>query len=343
VAVQARSLTCPPLLALLADGRVHSGEALAQRLSMSRTGIWKGIERLRAHHIDVAAIPRSGYSLPHAVELLDAAKIERVIGASQRETIEDLAVHFEVGSTNTLLLDEQQPARPGARIVLAELQTAGRGRLGRSWLAPFGSGIALSVAWNFADTPNDLPALSLAVGVAITRGLARLGANTVKLKWPNDVWLDDRKLGGVLIELRVEAGGPAMVVIGIGINVNMPAALRASIERDGVSPADLGEVCPDASRNAVAGAVIDEVLIVLAAFARDGFAPFREEWIQLDALCNRHVDVLLGKRKHSGVAAGIDRDGRFILRGHPEADGMVRESKFISGEVSLRLSAGNSE
>ncbi len=322
------------LLQLLADGGVHSGERLAAHLQVSRTAVWKCIERLRGHGIGVQAQAREGYSLIAPVELLDASRIEEQISVGHTGLLAQLQVHFEVDSTNTLLLEGAHPPPGTAFACLTELQTQGRGRRGRQWFSSFGEGLALSLSWSFADTPKDLSALSLAVGVAVARAATRLGAQHISLKWPNDLWFHDRKLGGILIEMRSEAGGPAFVVIGVGLNVHPTAATLDILQRGGVAAAGLAQACPaKLSRNALAGAVIDEMLAVLQQFASDGFAPFREEWSALDALRNRPVRVLLGTDDCSGTAAGIDVDGGLLL----DSGGQVR--KFVSGEASLRLQA----
>jgi BirA family biotin operon repressor/biotin-[acetyl-CoA-carboxylase] ligase len=177
-----------------------------------------------------------------------------------------------------------------------------------------------------------LPALSLAVGVATLRALRRAGARDIGLKWPNDIWRRDAKLGGVLIELRAEASGPAFVVIGIGLNIILSAGDRREIESNAGPIAALAEACADTpSRNMIAGAVLDETLDVLARFATHGFEPFRDEWLAADVLQGRDVSVLRGERRIAGRARGIDTDGGFLV----EVDGTL--TKFVSGEVSLRL------
>lgn len=193
-------MTQPQILALLADGRLHSGQQLAADLGVSRAAVWKGIERLRQSGIDIQALARRGYSLAQPVELLDLRRIRGELRAGRAKRLRELALLFEVDSTNTRLLEAPPPPPGSAHAALTELQSAGRGRRGRRWIAPFG-GIALSLAWSFPETGRDLPSLSLAVGVAVARALARVGARGIRLKWPNDLWFEDRKLGGVLIEL----------------------------------------------------------------------------------------------------------------------------------------------
>jgi len=319
------------LLALLVDGEVHSGERLADELGVSRAAVWKGIERLRADGIEVEAQPRRGYRLPYAVELLDADRIRAALGVPRRGALRTLEVLFEVDSTNTRLLGRAPPPPGSADVCLAELQQAGRGRRGRPWIAPFGASLAMSVGWSFRDAPRALPALSLAVGVAVSRGLARVGAHGIGLKWPNDIWLGERKVSGILIDLRAEADGPAFVVIGIGINVALSAAARAAIEASGVKAAAVADACDAApSRNATAGAVLDELLSMLGEFERNGFAPFQPAWTALDVLRGRTAVVLIGDERLVGTAQGIDRDGALKM----DIGGIER--RFVSGEVSLR-------
>jgi BirA family transcriptional regulator, biotin operon repressor / biotin---[acetyl-CoA-carboxylase] ligase len=250
--------------------------------------------------------------------------------------LRSLELLFEVDSTNTRLLARAPPPPGFADACLSEMQHAGRGRRGRRWIAPFGGGIALSLAWSFKDAPRTLPSLSLAVGVAIARALERAGARGAQLKWPNDIWCGDRKLGGVLIELRAEAGGPAHVVIGIGINVSLGAAARADIESSGVRVAAVEDACAEApSRNFLTGAILDELLSMLETFERRGFTAFREQWLALDALYGRRAQVLITDSAVAGTARGVDAEGALLLE---TDEGLQR---FISGEASLRAIEGD--
>jgi BirA family transcriptional regulator, biotin operon repressor / biotin---[acetyl-CoA-carboxylase] ligase len=326
----------PPLLVLLADGEVHSGEWLAKELGQTRAAVWKGVERLRAMGIEVQALARRGYCLADPVELLDAHRIRAELGEAGRSHLHRLELLFEVDSTNTRLLSSAPPPPSTADVCVSELQHAGRGRLGRRWFAPFGGSIAMSLGWTCSDVIRTLPALSLGVGVAVSRALARAGAEGISLKWPNDIWFRDRKLGGVLIELRAEAGGPAHVVIGVGLNVRLPEASRREIEASGVAVAAVTEACRVApSRNLVAGAILDELLSMLVQYERCGFSAFRDAWAALDGLKNRPAQVVVGGTAILGVARGVDSDGALLLE--------TKESmqRFVSGEASLRLSVGN--
>ena len=332
-----RGLEPPALLLLLAGGELHSGESLASELGQTRAAVWKGVERLRALGIEVQAHARRGYRLPSPVEMLDAERLQRELKQPCRERLRRLEVLFEVDSTNTRLMKSPPPPPGCADVCIAELQNAGRGRLGRRWLAPFGSGIAMSVSWTFSDGARALPALSLGVGVAVSRALARIGAAQMGLKWPNDIWYRDRKVGGILVEIRAEAGGPAHVVIGVGINVSVTPAERINMEAAGARVAAVADACATPpSRNRIAGALLDELLGMLCEFEQAGFAKFRDEWMALDALGGRAVRVLVGERAESGTARGVDVDGALLL----EMDGQMQ--RFVSGEASLRLAESGS-
>jgi BirA family biotin operon repressor/biotin-[acetyl-CoA-carboxylase] ligase len=325
----------PPLLVLLADGEVHSGEWLAREMSQTRAGVWKGIERLRTLGIEVQALARRGYRLAHPVELLDARRVTAEIASNRIKNLRGLELLFEVDSTNSRLLGAAPPPPATADVCMSELQHAGRGRLGRRWIAPFGSGLAMSLGWTCGDVVRTLPALSLGVGVAVARALKRAGAIGIALKWPNDICYADRKVGGVLIELRAEAGGPAHLVIGVGINVALPVAARQEIEASGVLVAAVADACQTLpSRNLIAGAILDELLSMLAQYERFGFGAFREAWSALDALKDRRVRVLMGETEIFGIARGVDLDGALLL---DTEEGMQR---FVSGEASLRLGDG---
>jgi BirA family biotin operon repressor/biotin-[acetyl-CoA-carboxylase] ligase len=197
------------LLSFLADGKFHSGEALARRLRVSRSAIWKLVGALREVGVEIQSVPRQGYRLPREVDLLDRAAIEGSLDELAKRAITNIDVLMTVDSTNQFLVDALPDQPSSAHLCTAEIQTSGRGRRGRSWVAPFGSGICMSIAWQFAELPPQFSALSLAVGVAIVRALERFGFSGVQLKWPNDLLWQQRKLGGILIEMRGESSGPA--------------------------------------------------------------------------------------------------------------------------------------
>ena len=181
------SASAERLVRLLADGEMHSGERLAADLGVTRAAVWKTVAELRERGVAVASHERRGYQLEQSVELLDLQSLRRSAAAAGIELPAATEVFFELGSTNEYLHAAVAPLPAAPRLVFAELQTAGRGRRGREWLAPFGSGLTFSIGWTFAEMPADLSALSLALGVCTVRVLRALGAADVQLKWPNDI------------------------------------------------------------------------------------------------------------------------------------------------------------
>jgi BirA family transcriptional regulator, biotin operon repressor / biotin---[acetyl-CoA-carboxylase] ligase len=325
------------LLAMLAEGSFYSGELLAKKLKISRGGIWKLMHSLKALGIDVESVPRQGYRLPRAVDLLDKETIASSMPAGARSHMERCDVLLTVDSTNRFVADLPAPAAGRFQLCTAEVQNAGRGRRGRTWLAPFGSGVCMSLGWQFGEAPPTFSALSLAVGVAVVKAFQRLGVEGVGLKWPNDLQWQGRKLGGILIEMRGESAGPAQVIIGIGINMHMPAAIRMNLaEHQAVLIADVHEIMRDKTptRNVLIAAIVGELFQMLQTFASQGFVPFREEWQQLDTLSNAPVKVISGSQTTLGTARGVEADGTLLV----EVDGQLR--KFVSGEVSLRAAKG---
>lgn len=268
------------------------------------------------------------------MELLDPERIRGALREEFRRRVHRLDVPFEVDSTSTRLLAQPPPPRGCLDVRSAELQHAGRGRGGRSWLSAFAGSLPLSLGWSLPAGAAS-PALSLAAGVAVWRALERFGAGRVRLKWPNDLWLDDRKVGGILVELRTEAGGRAHLVIGVGLNVSLSAQSRAAIEAGGVRIAALANVCATApSRNLLAAALVEELLAMLGEFECRGFAAFRAEWTALDAMLGRGVRVHRAGQVIEGTSRGVDEDGALLL----EAGGGLQ--RHASGEVSLRLNEG---
>jgi BirA family biotin operon repressor/biotin-[acetyl-CoA-carboxylase] ligase len=223
------------------------------------------------------------------------------------------------------------------RLVFAELQTAGRGRRGRDWLAPFGSGLTFSIGWTFAEMPADLSALSLALGVCVVRALRSMGATDTQLKWPNDIVYRHHKLGGLLLQMRSEAGGPAYVVAGLGLNLELPAAVQETLRAAPLAtpPTDLAAACGGVapSRVVVAARLAGTMLDGLATFARSGFAPFAADWSAFDSLRDAPVTVLRHDGQLEGTARGTDREGALLV----EVAGGLQ--KVHAGDVSLRRTA----
>ena len=315
------------LLERLAAGPA-SGAALARELGLTRAAIWKRIEALRDAGVDIDAHPARGYRLRVPLELLDAATIEAALNADARAELRGLEIDFETDSTQRQAQRLPSPAR-GSRVHFAERQTAGQGRRGRHWHSPLAANLYFSVARRFGGGFAALSGLSLAVGVAVAEALHAAGYPQVGLKWPNDLMVAARKLGGILIELRGEAMGPCDAVIGVGLNVRMPPG-PGDIDQPW---SDLATLAPPPGRNALAAMLLDHLLPALARFDRDGLEPFAARWAMLDMLAGRPVRVHQGSDTRDGVALGIDGSGALRVR---HADG---ERAWHGGEVSVREAA----
>jgi len=319
------------VFAQLADGRFRSGEELAKELGVSRSAVWKAVKSLQELGASVHAVRNRGYRLARGGEPLDAQRIRQALAREAREHVARIETAWSVDSTNTILLERPNPSPGSSEVFLAEYQTAGRGRRGRAWLAPPGGAICLSLSWTFREVPEDLSALGLVIGVCAFRTLRHMGIEDARLKWPNDLLIGDKKLGGVLIELRAESSGPACVVIGIGVNVALGAELLKKIAATGTAATDLASAGLEAlKRNAVAAALISCCVHGLAEFAREGLKPFIAEWRAADALRGRAVNVSGAAGISAGLARGIDLHGALLVE---TPHGVKR---FICGDVTVR-------
>jgi BirA family transcriptional regulator, biotin operon repressor / biotin---[acetyl-CoA-carboxylase] ligase len=324
------------LLHALAPGQPVSGPALGRALGISRAAVWKGVRRLVELGLEIEARPGQGYCLATPLVPLEAAAVRAALPPEAAERLAVLEVLAETGSTNSRVLAAERPV--GELVAcLAEFQTAGRGRRGRCWQMPPGAGICLSVGGRLAAAPGDLAALPAAAGVACAEALEHLGVTGVGLKWPNDLLLGGGKLGGILIELRGEAGGPTTVAAGIGLNVALgPRARAAIIATGGLPPAELAATgrpaAPD--RNALAAALLAALTACLGRVPASLGAAELAAWRRRDALLGRTVRVDANGGELAGIARGLDPGGALLL----EADD-GRCHRITAGEASLRRPA----
>lgn len=262
---------------------------------------------------------------------MQAGDILPLLTDAERERLDALEVFAELGSTNSHLLKEAAPPAGRFRVAITENQTEGRGRLGRRWIAPPLSGLCISVAYTFAATPRDLPSLTLAVGAGVAAALRALGADGIALKWPNDLVARDGKLGGILTEVRPEVGEGRTMVIGLGINVDLPEEMRnAAAERWASRIVDLKQ-CVDwlPSRPALAAGILQCVVATVTRFEHDGFAAFHTAWQDCDWLRGKHVSIPQAQEDVCGVASGIAEDGALLVQ---TAQGLRR---IITGSVAV--------
>jgi BirA family biotin operon repressor/biotin-[acetyl-CoA-carboxylase] ligase len=319
------------LLGLLSDGEVHSGEELSAVVGVSRTAVWKQLQKLQeATGLQLESIKGRGYRLVGGLELLDSGRVISFLTPTAKELLEVLDVREQVDSTNSLALQKTQEVSRSGYVVVAEQQLAGRGRRGRKWVSPYGCNIYCSVVWQFQNGAAALEGLSLAVGVAVARALKRSGADQIGMKWPNDIVWQQRKLAGILLEMIGDAAGYCQVVIGIGINVSMAkSAELAEIDQPWTDVNTAAGV--DVSRNQLLANLLSELLPTLAEFEAKGFAAFRSAWSALDVMLGQDVAIQLGDQTIVGVAAGVGDNGSLAI------DTESGRQWFHGGEVSLRL------
>ncbi len=314
------------VLQRLAVGPV-SGDVLAREAGLTRAAMWKRIEALRDAGVEIDAQAGRGYALCHPLELLEADAILQALPAVLRTDVASLDIAWSLDSTNSELLRRDTPAR-GVAVLLAERQSGGRGRRGRIWASPLAAHLYLSIARQFSGGLARLGGLSLVAGVVVAEALHEAGYAGVQLKWPNDLVVEGRKLGGLLVEGGGEHAGPVRAVIGLGVNVRMPARTADAIDQPWVDLAGLADTPP--SRNQIASRLLSHLLPALDQFDADGLAPFLARYARLDALAGREVAVHVGETKHFGTATGIAADGALQVRVGGE------ERSFHAGEVSVR-------
>lgn len=315
------------LLGLLEHGRAHNGEVLAQALGMSRAAVWKKIETLRELGLEIEGRAGTGYALAQPIERLDAALIRTAMADSANAGLGDLRIVSVIDSTNIALRAESATLRSGT-VLLAEAQTAGRGRRGRSWASPFASGLLGSVFWRFERGLADLGGLSLAVGVALAEAWRAHGV-PVQVKWPNDLWIAERKFAGMLIEAAGEFHGPSHVVVGLGLNLTLPESVRGVMDQPVTSLAEhLPQPMP---RNVAVACCLQALHGALHEFAQHGLPAFAPRFAALDALRDRDVQVIEAQRAWRGRTCGIDGHGRMQVR---DAQGV---HAIDAADISIKL------
>lgn len=308
------------LIGILADGAFHSGEQLGENLGMSRAAINKHIQTLRDWGVDVFTVPGKGYSLPEPIQLLDEAFIRDQITEGR------LTVLPVIDSTNQYLMERLDKLHSGDACI-AEYQHAGRGRRGRQWFSPFGANLYLSMYWRLEQGPAAAVGLSLVIGIVMAEVLQELGASDVRVKWPNDLYLRDRKLAGILVELTGKTGDAAQIVIGAGINLAMRSVATNIVNQGWIN---LQEAGIQVNRNELAVRLIKQLRFSLKQFEQEGLTPFLLRWEKLDNFINRKVKLIIGDKEIPGISRGINEQGALLL----EQDGMIKP--WMGGEISLR-------
>jgi len=314
------------LIKALANGYFVSGQELGEQLDISRTAISKHIKALTEIGLDIYSVTGKGYKLSHPLSLLNHSKIINAL--PKCDVIPEVEVHSLIDSTNSYLLRRLPNQLSQGQVCLAEFQSAGRGRRGRQWISPFGSQIYLSMYWYLEQGLSAAMGLNLVTALAVSDAVFSLAGIQVQLKWPNDVYLGGVKLAGILIDLEGQALEPSHSVIGIGLNLNMPAQAAEKIDQKWTDLESHSKRKID--RNALCTMLIHYLLKRLHQHQNEGLAVMLEEWQTRDFYLNKRVKLITGERITKGICRGVNGQGALML----EVDGQVKP--VYGGEVSLR-------
>jgi len=308
------------LLKLLKDGRFHSGQALGAALGVSRSAVWKQLQHLESDlNLSIHKVRGRGYQLAAPLELLEQGQLDT--------SPWPVSINHSLDSTNAEALRAVDRGATAPFVVLAERQTAGRGRRGRQWVSPFAENIYYSLVLRMDGGMRQLEGLSLVVGLAVLSALREVGVSDVGLKWPNDVLVNNKKIAGILLELVGDPADVCHVVLGIGINVNM----RVASEVDQAWTSVYLESGVAINRNVLVSKLNDSLRIYLKRHAESGFSAIQSEWEQNHLWQGREVSLIAGVHQVNGTVMGIDQQGALRMNVNGE------EKVFSGGELSLRL------
>lgn len=307
-----------------ADGAAVSGAQMAEQAGVSRAAVWKAICALRDDGYAIDAVTRGGYTLRADGGRLTAAAV------TARLRTPGLAVTAleNTDSTNTCVRRLAEDGAPEGTVVVAAAQTAGRGRSGKSFLSPAGTGLYMSALLRPQLAMGDALLITTAAAVAVAHAVERVAAVTAQIKWVNDVYVDGKKVCGILTEgaLDLENGGLRYAILGIGINICPPAG-GFPPELAPIAGA-LTETGGEALRAPLAAAVLDEFFALYPHLTEK---PFYDDYVSRSLLTGRQIEVLRGGMHLPATALGIDRDLHLRVR---YADGS--EENLAAGEVSTR-------
>lgn len=316
------------LLNILADGEYHSGEQLGEKLGISRAAVWKQVQKLVDAGLQVESQKGCGYRIPGGLDLLNAEALEQQLDSCTFAIRPRLSLYSTITSTNELAREAAAECNETGLVILAEQQTEGRGRRGRKWVSPLGRNIYLSIVWGFEGGVQVIEGLSLAVGVAVRRALVNCGVDALAFKWPNDLLWENKKLGGILLEVLGDPAGFCQVVVGVGLNLNMTTSSGGSIDQPW---ADISQISSaPISRNQLSVSLVKELFDLLVNYQQRGFGAYRDEWKKNDAFDGKGVTLSMLNKSLQGIARGVDDRGALLI----EIDGALQS--FSGGEISMR-------
>ncbi len=321
------------LLRRLADGHFHSGVTLASELKVSNSAICKLVSSLNFSQIvTIRAVNGKGYKLDRPLELIDKVLFFEKINQQTQALITDFELYDEIESTNSYLLAKAHENLAATGVIcVAEKQTVGKGRRGRHWVSPFGCNLYFSILWKFETGPGSLSGLSLAVGVAVINALKLHNIEGVGLKWPNDIYWQYKKLGGILVEISGENEGPCSAVIGLGLNLSLDKQAAEGIDQDWIDLAQILGKEEAISRNALLVTLVEQLFMVITHYQQVGFGYYLEQWRDYDCMLGQSVNLMMGHQQIAGVVKGINEQGLLALQ---MDSGEIKH--YASGEVSFK-------
>ena len=320
------------VLKLLDNNRYYSGQALAQRFDVTRATIHNCIVKIESLGISVERVRGLGYRLTQPADLLNQAEIESKFSSSVANNLVEIHCLQEIDSTNRYAGKLELPHEGGFSVVLAEMQTAGKGRRGRHWVSPYAANVYLSLLWPLRRPLHEAGMLSPMLAISMLTALEELGVTGLNLKWPNDIYCHNKKLAGLLIECSGEISGGCKMVVGMGVNVLMSRFDDVDIDQHWT---DMLSHTQDwqHSRNDVVAKLIHNAVSALVQFENNTCDDLIDTWSQWDIMKDKQVELHSGQSIKTGVARGIDNDGCLLL----ETSSGVE--KISAGDVSLRASA----
>jgi BirA family transcriptional regulator, biotin operon repressor / biotin---[acetyl-CoA-carboxylase] ligase len=314
-------------LSLLADGQFHSETEISHFLGLPSSILSETLIKLLESGINLEKQDNKGYRIPGGLELLNEKLIFNELGPAN-QLLNRLEILTSIDSTNNYLLAKTENIETAA--VFAERQTAGRGQFNRAWISEsLGKNIALSISYHLPNKPNKLTGLSLIVGLAVVQALEEYGLKGIKLKWPNDIVYQDKKLAGILIEARLSKPGFYRIVTGIGLNIYTPTTNPHIIKRSITDICSIQNLPPQ--RNRLAGLLLKKILITLAEFRSKGFPAFIMSLEKLDSLKGKFIQIQTASNLLEGIANGINSQGQLRI----DIDG--KPCYYSSGEIRIQL------
>lgn len=316
------------LLCVIGDGKKYSVAYILNKLDISKETLNNLIKNLQTFGLSISYVEHNFFQLDKPIELLTEEKIRLELPKSHNIYIHDIDILFNTSSTNTYLL--KQTSHTHGKVIFAEYQSRGKGCFGREWLSPIAGGIYLTIGWDLKNITGNYGILSLYASVAVARALKKLGLNTVQLKWPNDILINNRKLGGILLESHKKKCGTISLVIGVGINYDLPIRITDNIEQ---KVTDISKNTKSSlSRNKIAAYLLYNIYDVFGSIKKTTKnSILLDEWRKYNFHKNKKVILSLPNKKISGSIIDISDDGALII----STGDKVKHYSF--GEISINI------